>query len=525
MAQLYVPSRRIIDPIKFIKWCWPKVTLYDKQKEIVYSVWENRETIVPAGNMLGKDFIAGLIALTFFLTRRRARVVTTSVDQSQLEKVLWGEIGNFIQECPHELPLKINYLDIRKYVNGDLDKKSYMIGRVAATVEGLLGHHLPWGTGREPTTLMIYDEASGISNEYKTRTDTWSHRVLVIGNPYECENFFKHAVKGTSDGIDSGGDIEGPNRKYFYRKIIQIKAEHSPNVRLAQAEIAAGREPSNEILVPGVLSYEDYLHRRATWDPIKQSISLDAEFYEGQETKLYPPTWLDAAVKKHLSLKGLKRTAKSMGVDPAEGGDDTCWTIVDEHGILLQLAEKTPDTSVITKKTIGLMNTYKLKAEDVIFDAGGGGKIHADNLRAKGYNVRAVGFGESSSNVNPIPNSTKARTEEKEQRYIYPNRRCEMYGTLRELLDPNFNPDGFAIPLECSELLRQLRPIPLLYDNEGRLYLPPKNKRDPRSNRLTMQDLVGCSPDEADSAVMAVWGMKNKPKSPYVGAIVISEAT
>ena len=42
-----------VDPIAFQKLLWPQVTFYDKQREIIYSVEDNDETYVPAGNMLG----------------------------------------------------------------------------------------------------------------------------------------------------------------------------------------------------------------------------------------------------------------------------------------------------------------------------------------------------------------------------------------------------------------------------------------------------------------------------------------
>ena len=48
------------DPIRFCGYFWPDYNIYDKQREIMYSVRDNYETIVPAGNELGKDFIAGL---------------------------------------------------------------------------------------------------------------------------------------------------------------------------------------------------------------------------------------------------------------------------------------------------------------------------------------------------------------------------------------------------------------------------------------------------------------------------------
>lgn len=41
------------DPMRMAKEFWPDVTFYKQQKEIIYSVVENRETVVIAGNKLG----------------------------------------------------------------------------------------------------------------------------------------------------------------------------------------------------------------------------------------------------------------------------------------------------------------------------------------------------------------------------------------------------------------------------------------------------------------------------------------
>lgn len=44
---------RIKDPLVFAKILWPDVAFYKEQREIIYSVRDNDETFVPAGNMLG----------------------------------------------------------------------------------------------------------------------------------------------------------------------------------------------------------------------------------------------------------------------------------------------------------------------------------------------------------------------------------------------------------------------------------------------------------------------------------------
>ena len=192
----------VVDPIKLGKVLWPRFTFYREQRDIIYSVWWDGETVVPAGNMLGKDFVAAFICLTFFLTRHPCRIVTTSVDHTQLEGVLWGEIRRFIQTSVHPLdserggPLLVNHLHIRRIIGGEVCGLSYLMGRVAAKGEGLLGHHIAKTGDDIPRTLFVADEASGVDDIAYERADTWADRKLIIGNPYPCNNFFKKAVKG-----------------------------------------------------------------------------------------------------------------------------------------------------------------------------------------------------------------------------------------------------------------------------------------------------------------------------------------
>lgn len=189
----FTKSVESIDPRVFQRELWPDVTFYKKQWEVIYSVEENDETFVPAGNMLGKDFVAGFIALKAFLTHKEARVITTSVKDDHL-RVLWGEIGRFIQTCKYPLdrvkggPLIVNHRDVRKIVNGEECKISYMRGMVSEKGEGMAGHHAAY-------TLFIGDEASGIDDLVYTQADTWSKRKLLIGNPNPCNNFFRKGVK------------------------------------------------------------------------------------------------------------------------------------------------------------------------------------------------------------------------------------------------------------------------------------------------------------------------------------------
>ena len=192
-----------IDPLALAGILWPKnnpndplnpkgLQFYDKQIEIIRSVWQDAKTYVPAGNKLGKDFIAGFIALAFFLTHRPVKIITTSVKDEHLD-VLWGEIDRFIRTCRYPMlakdggPLVYLHQEIRRVVNGVEEMDSYLKGQVSKKGEGMAGHHAAH-------TLIIMDEASGVDEVVYEMAQGWAAHMLIIGNPNPCINFFKRGV-------------------------------------------------------------------------------------------------------------------------------------------------------------------------------------------------------------------------------------------------------------------------------------------------------------------------------------------
>jgi hypothetical protein len=314
----------------------------------------------------------------------------------------------------------------------------------------------------------------------------------------------------------------------YSSRVLRIPAERSPNVLYAQEEIRLGRTPSNTVIVPGIVTWDEYQRRLQLWDSIRQTIGLGANFYEGAENLLYPPQWLDRAAQL-AKVRVIKGSAKSIGVDVAEGGDNTTMAAGDELGILDLVSEKTKDTEPIPRKVIAFMNRWKVPPDRVVFDRGGGGQQHVDRLRAMGYNVRSVGFGEGvtldlkrGTNFRPY----KERLEVREERYVYMNRRAQMFGELSLMLDETYNPKGFAIPGEFvnpiwAELRKQMAVIPKGYDKEGRLKLPPKNKTTANSKEKTLVELIGHSPDELDACACCLHALLHKATSQSVAGSVI----
>jgi hypothetical protein len=205
----------IVDPIKFAALNWPDIRFYKEQQDVIYSLVENRETVVVAGNKLGKDYVAAFLAIWFFESREPCRIITTSAKDDHL-RVLWGEMGNFIQTSKYPLKysdggnLIVNQREIKKMVNGEVSDLSYCRGMVASAdkIAAMQGHHIAATGDGIPRTLFLSDESSSVPDAYYRMADTWMDRALIFGNAWPCENAFKYAVKGNPKTRDTGGDLK-----------------------------------------------------------------------------------------------------------------------------------------------------------------------------------------------------------------------------------------------------------------------------------------------------------------------------
>ena len=104
------------------------------------------------------------------------------------------------------------------------------------------------------------------------------------------------------------------------------------------------------------------------------------------------------------------------------------------------------------------------------------------------------------------------RVELREDRYVYKNRRAEMYHEASQQCQGDWMIPGAADGQVYAELVRQLRIMPVLQDEEGRYYLPPKSRRDDKDTRRTLTEMLGWSPDEADAYALAVHAMLHRPR-------------
>ena len=517
------------DPIRFAKVFWPDVYFYDLQREMIYSCEFNIETYLKSCNQAGKDYTAGFIILKQFMCHPVARIIPTSIKDDHL-RVLEGELTRWINTSKFPLRvedggiLKVNHRDIRKLQpGGKMCEISYIRLMVSEKGEGMAGHHAPY-------TMVVGDEASGLDNQVKDQSQGWAKRALWFGNPNQCENFYR---KGCDEG-----DVLSDDGEHYLRKVITIKATDIPTIRRGIALEKLGLPTDDEPIVPGVLTYSQYKFRRRMWDPIRQCVGLDAEFYVGKELLLYPPEWLSKSNEMYLSIPKANRVAKAIGVDAAEGGDDTAICAVDELGVIEIESIKTPDTSVIMGRVLALARRVNCSSSAICFDRGGGGKQIADRMREAGYPVTTVAFNEAVNlEIKRVRHQTEVRRENREDKSAYTNRRQEMYGTLSDAIDVSrlYDEAGneikgariFGIPPASkgevyAGLLHEMKFIPKKYDQEGQLKVPPKRKKDkagPNAEKC-LEEIVGHSPDKLDALAIAYWRMTNKSPVKQAGAVL-----
>ena len=500
---------------------WPRLRLAPYQCEILESVRDHAETWVHSANKMGKSFVAALAAVWWFGTRR-GRVIVTARSGRHLKLVLWPEIKHLFHSAQVEADDRTRRFDFRfrqldEFVcwppgeYGKSDSRYYIAGLLQNEEESFQGLHLPTLDDGTPTVLAIVDEASNQERWLYDAISSYAHRILEIGNPTVAAGRFYEICRA--------GDQRLPGGSRLFRKVIHVSGERSPNVTAGRswaAEPTATRDERPRTIIPGILSYEQFLERQANWPAYQVRTRLMGQFPDESAGHLFPGEWLDAAqrlgrlLEAHRLRSGGARRAErpfALGIDVSQGGGDlTAWVVLGRYGVRKVLVRETPNTAEIAGQTIRLMRAFRIAPAWAAFDAGGGGKQIADLLRDRGFEeLLDVTFGAAADDPRK-----------------YKNRRAELYGELHEALAPRRRverllatpfeqwPRGarcLALPPGDAQLREDLAVLPLLRDAEGRLRLPPKDaparQHGSRRERSVRELLGGRSPDRGDALALA----------------------
>ncbi len=236
-------------------------------KALMVSVKDNPITLAKSANAVGKTHAAARIGVWFFKVFKECQVYTAAAPpESNLKKLLWGEIGSVIEK--HE--------DIFK---GDQIKNLH-IGRSAQSF--ISGVTIPTsGTGAQreakfsgkhsPHLLFILDEGDAIPDEvYRGIESCMSGgyaRLLIMFNP--------RAQIGEAYRMERDGRAN----------VVQLSAFNHPNVR------------TGEDVIPGAVTRETTVRRINEWcRPVVEGERIDSRCFE-------LPAFLEGAIAKSQSGK------------------------------------------------------------------------------------------------------------------------------------------------------------------------------------------------------------------------------
>ena len=162
------------DPIWFNRQLWPDEPSWEKQEEIIWSVWKHKHTAVRSGNGIGKSHTAARVVLDFLYAWPNSKVVTTAPTWDQVEKILWAEIARQYNKSKYPLGGEL----IQTELNIGPEWRAFGLSTNQAT--RFLGHHAQ-------KILVVMDEASGVSDEIDIATKSLltseGAKELKIGNP------------------------------------------------------------------------------------------------------------------------------------------------------------------------------------------------------------------------------------------------------------------------------------------------------------------------------------------------------
>ena len=302
------PSTRYqLDPLGFVRDILG-VELWKFQRDFLLAVLENRHVSVAGGRKIGKDFAVACLALWFYASFPKARVILLAPSAKQLDEILYREILIIWEGAGRCVACKARFPDgprpcehsaILTGKKGTLARTGIrsadfrqIIGLTAVKEGGLKGLS---GT----RILAIEDEASDIKDEFDTAlvgnlAASEECRRVLISNPAHGYGFFFRSFH---------------EEKHLY-KTLQISTADNPNVK------------SGKRLFPGLADATWIKERELAWGrgTAPWLANVEGKFPRAEAGQLFSLDMIANAQKGHAAAPNSGRLA--IGVDPAGEGRD-----------------------------------------------------------------------------------------------------------------------------------------------------------------------------------------------------------
>jgi hypothetical protein len=226
-------------------------TYTDDVKRMMESVRDNPVTVAQSANATGKTHGAARVAVWWYKTHLESQVYTAAAPpESNLKKLLWGEIGHIVQTHP-----KIFESDRKTNLHVERGPQSFITG-VTIPMSGTEAQREAKFSGKHaPYLLFILDEGDAIPDEVYQGIESCMSgghaRLLIMFNP--------RAEIGKAYRMQRDGRAN----------VVHLSAFSHPNVVTGQD------------LIPGAVNRETTVRRINQWcRPIIQGEEVGPECFE-----------------------------------------------------------------------------------------------------------------------------------------------------------------------------------------------------------------------------------------------------
>lgn len=457
---------------------------WGKQIEILQAITEpNCSIAVKSGHKCGKSLISVVIALWFYCSFPKARVIMTSTTAHQVKNILWRELTMIYQKANSINPIGGTLSPLPSSGLKSVEHNQ-IIGFTAREPEGVAGIS-------GANLLYILDEASGIPDNIYEAIEgnrAGGARIVLFSNPTRLVGEFYNA-------------FNHPKKKARY-KTFTISSEETPNV-------IAGKQ-----LIPGLAVREYIEEKREEWgedSPIYQ-VRIKGNFPNRDDCTVVPIHLIEEAIARSededidLSLPEYNGPF-TIGLDVARFGDDEsvlCFRqnlrvrkIVGVNGYdskqLLQLLY-----TEYYKLTNGKQSAPGMLPTVIVDNTGGFASGVIDFIDRRQFNIRPINF------------SSKAHSEN------YVNMRAQMWFNIETFLK-----SGPVILPNDDKLSHELSVVKYFFTAKGARQIESKDD---------IKKLLKRSPDRADALALSLENLTSanrtitppaqrivpvKPLSPY----------
>lgn len=160
------------------------IMLWEKQKEILRSVAQNKRTAVKSSHSIGKTYICAVAACWWVATREDSMVQSTAPTYQQVHSLLWEEIRKAHLRANLKGRVTLGDQWLVPMAKDGRQKDTLVAEGKKPADSNIHGFH---GTHRPDGVLAILDEACGVHESIFTGAEAITtspiDRILAVGNP------------------------------------------------------------------------------------------------------------------------------------------------------------------------------------------------------------------------------------------------------------------------------------------------------------------------------------------------------